>query len=80
LAEPARTIGFCKLKIPHKKSFVPLAASCVKTKARTVGLGRGQVSGQVGAGGRFSGRSGQGAGGRAGRGRGQGKAGRAGAK
>jgi hypothetical protein len=49
LAEPARTVelrdrksawtvGFCKLKIPHKKSFVPLAASCVKTKARTVGF------------------------------------------
>jgi hypothetical protein len=27
----ARTVGFCKQKIPHKKSFVPLVASCVKT-------------------------------------------------
>ncbi len=38
LAEPAQTVGFCKLKIPHKKSFMPLATSCVKTKARTVGF------------------------------------------
>ncbi len=34
--KPARTVGFYKLKIPHKKSFVPFAISCVKTKARTV--------------------------------------------
>jgi uncharacterized low-complexity protein len=50
-------------KSPTKKSFVPLAASCVKTKARTVGF-RGQ--GRVGA------REGQGREGRAG---GEGRAG-----
>ncbi len=27
LAEPARTVGFYKQKIPHKKSFVPLAGT-----------------------------------------------------
>ncbi len=32
----ARTVEFCKLKIPHKKSFVPLVASCVKTKRRNL--------------------------------------------